>query len=307
MPLNLVTGPANAGKARFVLDAVRARVEDDPLLVVPTVHDAEAYRRELAEGGTVFGPRVTVFDGLIAEMAHRAGSAEEALGPAQRDRLLAAAIAGAELEVLAASAGSPGFVTAVGALVAELQRELVTPQRFAQAMTAWGVAHGRGGRTPGRWRRCTAGTASCSMAWAGSTASCGHGGRWRPCARRPRQWDGTPVFLYGFDDLTRLQREVVETLAEREDVDVTVALTWEAALGPGRAGIHVPGARTPGRPPRGPAGSLRVLRESGTAPPRARAVRGRGRPDRSGGCACGCWRRAASAPRSSWSPPRWSP
>ena len=73
MPLNLVTGPANAGKARHVLDAVRARVEDDPLLVVPTVHDAEAYRRELADGGTVFGPRVTVFDGLIAEMAHRAG------------------------------------------------------------------------------------------------------------------------------------------------------------------------------------------------------------------------------------------
>ena len=194
MPLTLVTGPANAGKARFVLDAVRARVEDDPLLVVPTVDDAEAYRRELAEGGTVFGPRVTVFDGLIAEMAHRAGSAEEALGPAQRDRLLAAAVAGAELEALAASAGSPGFVTAVGALVAELQRELVTPQRFAQAMTAWGVAHGReayAGEVAALYSRATA---SCSMAWAGSTASCGHGGRWRPCGRRPRNGTAPPCF-----------------------------------------------------------------------------------------------------------------
>jgi ATP-dependent helicase/DNAse subunit B len=226
MPLTLVTGPANAGKARFVLDAVRGRVEDDPLLVVPTVHDAEAYRRELAEGGTVFGPRVTVFDGLIAEMAHRAGSAEEALGPAQRDRLLAVAVAGAALEALAASAGSPGFVTAVGGLVAELQRELVTPQRFAQAMTAWGVAHGR-------------------EAYAGEVAALYRGYRelldglgrvdgelraWRALEAlraAPEKWHGTPVFLYGFDDLTRLQREVVETLAEREDVDVTVALTWE--------------------------------------------------------------------------------
>jgi ATP-dependent helicase/nuclease subunit B len=235
MPLTLVTGPANAGKARFVLDAVRARVGDDPLLVVPTLHDADAYRRELAAGGTVFGPVVTVFDGLVAEIARRAGAAAEVLGPAQRDRLLAAAVASAQLETLAASAESPGFVAAAGELVAELQRELVTPQRFTQAMTEWGAAHGR-------------------EPYAREVAALYRGYRdllerlervdgelraWRALdalRAAPARWGGTPVFLYGFDDLTRLQREVVQTLAGRDDVDVTVALTYEprAALA-GRA------------------------------------------------------------------------
>src|SRR4051812_38246309 len=288
MPLNLVTGPANAGKARHVLDAVRGRVEDDPLLVVPTVHDAEAYRRELAEGGTVFGPRVMVFDGLIAEMAHRAGSAEEALGPAQRDRLLAAAVAAAELEALAASAGSPGFVGAVGALVAELQRELVTPQRFAQAMTAWGVAHGR-------------------ETYAGEVAALYRGYRerldglcrvdgelraWRaPGAPRggPPKRGGPPRFPYrvrhppppprggpGGAARERGRPPVFPLRLRRPDPPAARGRGDAGRLrgrrcdgradlggprGPRRAVVHVPGARTPRRPPRGPARSLRVLRE----------------------------------------------
>lgn len=53
MPITLVTGPANAGKAQVVLDAVRAHTArgEGPLLVVPTEADQARYRRELAEGG----------------------------------------------------------------------------------------------------------------------------------------------------------------------------------------------------------------------------------------------------------------
>src|SRR4051812_49986046 len=72
MPLMLVTGPANSAKAAVVLDGVRAALERDPLLVVPTAGDVERYRRELADGGAVFGPRVVRFAGLIAEAARRA-------------------------------------------------------------------------------------------------------------------------------------------------------------------------------------------------------------------------------------------
>ena len=36
MPLTLITGPANAGKAGRVLDAYRASLHREPLLVVPT-------------------------------------------------------------------------------------------------------------------------------------------------------------------------------------------------------------------------------------------------------------------------------
>src|SRR3954451_22829825 len=83
VPLKLVTGPANSAKAAVVLDGVRAALDRDPLLVVPTAADAERYRRELAENGAVFGPRVLRFAGLIDEAARRAGSRPPAAG---RDR-----------------------------------------------------------------------------------------------------------------------------------------------------------------------------------------------------------------------------
>jgi hypothetical protein len=41
VPLTLVTGPANAEKAGFVLGAYRERLHREPLLVVPTPADAD--------------------------------------------------------------------------------------------------------------------------------------------------------------------------------------------------------------------------------------------------------------------------
>ena len=73
MPLTLVTGPANAEKAGFVLGAYRAALEDEPILVVPTFADVDHYRRELAGAGAVFGVRVVAFSGLMREIARRAG------------------------------------------------------------------------------------------------------------------------------------------------------------------------------------------------------------------------------------------
>ena len=50
MPITLITGPANAGKAGVVMDALRAHRARGrrPLLVVPTLADVERYRLELA-------------------------------------------------------------------------------------------------------------------------------------------------------------------------------------------------------------------------------------------------------------------
>ena len=67
MPITLITGPANAGKAQVVLDAVRRDLAHgaEPLLVVPTRADVEHYLRELAGDGAAMGVRVERFDGLI--------------------------------------------------------------------------------------------------------------------------------------------------------------------------------------------------------------------------------------------------
>src|SRR3954466_13062871 len=109
MPLHLVTGPANAAKARTVLDAARARAAASPLLVVPTFGDVEIYRRELATEGAVLGVRVEQFSGLLRELALRGGVAGGALSPLQRERVAAAAIAATPLQRLAAAAPPPGL------------------------------------------------------------------------------------------------------------------------------------------------------------------------------------------------------
>ena len=130
MPISLITGPANAGKAELVLGAVRKHSarEEDPLLVVPTRADVAHYLRELAGEGVAMGVRVERFAGLSEELARRAGVREHALGGLARERLLT---------VLAARevpAAGPGFVRALGELLAELRARRVTPARLVGAL-----------------------------------------------------------------------------------------------------------------------------------------------------------------------------
>ena len=91
MPISLITGPANAGKAHVVLDAVRRHVahREEPLLIVPTEVDQARYRRELADDGLVLGVRVERFDGLLAVVVARAGLGEVRIGALARERILA--------------------------------------------------------------------------------------------------------------------------------------------------------------------------------------------------------------------------
>src|ERR671933_10937 len=71
MPLTLVTGPANAGKAGRVLGAYRDRIAEEPVLVVPAMRDVRHSQRELASRGAVFGTRVVRFRWLFRTAADR--------------------------------------------------------------------------------------------------------------------------------------------------------------------------------------------------------------------------------------------
>ena len=44
---------------------------------------------------------------------------------------------------------------------------------------------------------------------------------------RPESWGSTPVFLYGFDDLTPIELDAVDTLSQYVGAAVTVSLTYE--------------------------------------------------------------------------------
>ena len=240
MPLQLVTGPANAAKARTVLEAARARAAASPLLVVPTMADVEIYRRELAQEGAVLGVRVERFDGLLRELAVRGAVAGRTLTELQRERVAAAAIAATPLERLAGAAQTPGFAPALVAFVQELGEARIEPPRFVRALRDWAAGE------PSR-----AGFAEelGALVLAYRRVQERTGRRDRPqhvtaaldaLREDPRRWGATPVFLYGFDDLSPLQRDVVDTLANAVGAEVMLSLTFEAgrAAFAARATLH---------------------------------------------------------------------
>jgi ATP-dependent helicase/nuclease subunit B len=228
MPLTLVTGPANAGKARWVLDEVHARIAEAPVLVVPTTQDVFRYMRELAGRGAVFGTNVVTFDRLAREIARRAGYSARVLRRTQRERLVEVAVGRVRTTTLADAVATPGFARAASGLVAELERSMVTSQRFVSALRAWGKAE------PSR----AAYADDVGALYAGYRALLDEHGlvdrelyAWRALdalREAPERWGSNPVLFYGFDDLTGLQRDAVETLLRVEGLSVTVALSFEA-------------------------------------------------------------------------------
>lgn len=224
MPIELVSGPANAGKAQVVLQAARAHAGrgEGPLLVVPTQTDQARYRRELAEGGSVLGVRVERFEGLLGEVLRRANLGEAGIGPLARERLLATL-----------GEARPGLASELARAVAELEAERVTPGRLREALRAW------------RSSSSTLGGDPSSVEWLCAVFERYHQAlaRMRRADRElrvtraldalrktPALWGATPVLLYGFDDLTELQLDAIETIGGVVDADVMVSLAYE----PGR-------------------------------------------------------------------------
>lgn len=227
MPLKLVIGPANSAKAGVVLDGLRARRRHEPWLVVPTRDDVAAFERELAEDAATGAGRVATFASLAREIARRAGWWARGVGALQRERLVAQAIEDASLDALGGVSATPGFLHAAHALVAELERSLITPQRFTAAVRAWSEAPPAAHEAAAIYDRYMRALERLGrvdpelFAWRALDA----------LRARPGAWGATPVFLYGFDDLTPLERDAVETLAKVADAEVTVSLTYE----PGRS------------------------------------------------------------------------
>ncbi len=232
MPLTLVLGPANSAKAGVVLGAYADAARRGAVLVVPTAIDARHYARELAADGVVLGSVVT-FSGLAYEVARRAQYAGRRVSELQRERILERVLAGSRLDVLRASASAAGFAAAAGELIAELQRSLVDPGRFITGLRAWAAQDVRRapyahevGRIYGDYVR--------ELDRLGRVDRELHAWRALDALRAaPYRWGGEPVFFYGFDDLTPLERDAVETLARVAGAEVTVSLTYE----PGREAL----------------------------------------------------------------------
>jgi RecB family exonuclease len=234
MPITLITGPANAGKARAVLDAVARHVAhgEQPLLVLPTGADADRYRRELAQAGPVAGVSVGVFAGLLERVARCAAVQEPELGrqplsEGAREQMLCTLAAGMQGSTVAARR----LVRALVGAIAELQAADVRPAQLRASLHVQAIESEPRAllltQLHERYREILTRAHVLDAELRARRALDVLRARpalWRTGARP------SPVLLYGFDDLTSLEMDTVETLGIAVDAPVTVALAYE----PGR-------------------------------------------------------------------------
>jgi RecB family exonuclease len=224
MPLKLIHGPPNSGRAGLIRGGFVAALERDPVLVVPTVDDVFAFERELCAAGAALGGAAMTFGALFRAVATAGGVPPGAeLSPAQRLRAISVAVDArlGRLGPLRRSASRPGFSSAFVRLLDELQAAGVDPEAVeASAGTLEGSAY-------------LSDIATLFSGYAevrertGRVDSHGIAREAIELLRRDGSfWDDRPVFLYGLDDLTPNQFELVQALAGL--TEVTVALPFEA-------------------------------------------------------------------------------
>jgi ATP-dependent helicase/DNAse subunit B len=203
VPLTLLAGPANAGKVALLLDRYAADIAREPVLVVPNRAEVQRVQRDLVAGGkAVVGGSVGTFDDVFVEIARSNGDHRAVLTDTQRGLLL---------RRLARKA-SPfaGFAETLGATLAELESGLVEPEDLEPALADLLRAYRDELERLGRWDR------DRERRYAAERL-----------ATDLDAWDGRPVYAYGFEDLTAAQWALVEGLAGR--ADVTVSLPYEPA------------------------------------------------------------------------------
>src|SRR5262249_40534512 len=144
------------------------------------------------------------------------------LGPAvsrtQRLRLAREAASRTKLRILASSSRRTGFPAALDELLSELQAALVDPISLRERAAAAGPYELE--------------IASLYESYLGARDELGrHDAHSLAAAvtaalrQRPDAWGMRPIFLYGFDDLTLEQLELVRELSA--GTQVTAALPWE--------------------------------------------------------------------------------
>ena len=278
--LSLLAGPANAGKVALLLERYLARLDDEPFLIVPNRSDVDRVERDLLRRcGCLLGGSIGTFDDLFARIAAGDPRARPVATDAQRTLVARRAVA----EVVRArhDARSPRSARFAG---------------FADALL--------GARRPSSSRACSTrptSTATLAELYAAYRAELDRVGLWdRDLLRRRASerlqseldaWHGEPVFAYGFEDLTAAEWSLLEALAGRAEVDVSLPVRA------GPRGVRVAPAH--GR------GSRRARRTGARAELAAALVRVR-RAGARAGSSGRCSRRRAPTRRRSPAPSRSS-
>ena len=222
MPLKLIHGPPNSGRAGRIRRALIEVLDRDPVLVVPTVDDVYSFERELCASGAVLGAAVMTFGGLFRTVATAGGSPPAAtLTPAQRLGAVGAAVDGRAPACARCgrSASQPGSHAPWSAFWKSFRRPGSGPPMSMPPPRHW-----RDRPTSVTSRRSSPAMRRFATGSASSTST-------RSPVRPSRlleaggEWWRRPVFVYGFDDLTGNQLDLLRGLAAA--AEVTVALPYE--------------------------------------------------------------------------------
>jgi ATP-dependent helicase/nuclease subunit B len=215
VPLSLIAGPANAGKVGLLLDRYLDSLESEPVLIVPNRSDVDFVERELlARRPALLAGTIGTFDDVFERIARAGGEGRRALPNVQRAFVVRRAIGTAALNGLSTSAQSGGFADALLETIAELESGLLEPGELdgdvSRLYSAYRAELDRLGLVDRELLQHIA-------------------------IRRLQSdldaWHGEPVFAYGFEDLTSAQWALLEALAAR--TEVSVSLPYE----PGRPGF----------------------------------------------------------------------
>jgi RecB family exonuclease len=219
MPISLIVGPPNSGRAPEIRRRLEETRDCDPVLVVPTGDDAARFERELCrERAAVLGVSIRTFASLFEQVAQAAGvRLPPLLSEPQRLALVRAAIASTPLRLLAGSAARAGFIPALDSLIAELQGALVSPAELEAAA---------GDLDDGGYERELAAlhASYVDLRQEAGRSDAGSRAEATVAAIRPRPdaWQDRPVLVYGFDDFSRAQVELLAELGRSSEVAIAV-------------------------------------------------------------------------------------
>ncbi|HEY7397781.1 MAG TPA: PD-(D/E)XK nuclease family protein [Gaiellaceae bacterium] len=204
MGLTLVAGPANAGKVARLLDRYLARLDDEPTLIVPNRSDVDRVERDLlARVGCLFAGSIGTFDDLFARLA--GDGRRPVASDAQRVLVIRKALGEVSLNGYERSARSRGFADTLLQTLGELESGLLEPTDLDGDLARLYAAYRGELDRLGLWDRDLLRRRAAERLAAELDA-----------------WSGEPVFAYGFEDLTGVEWALLEALAGRSDVEVSL-------------------------------------------------------------------------------------
>jgi ATP-dependent helicase/DNAse subunit B len=216
VPLRLIAGPANAGKVELLLDRYLAALDSrdgrEPVLIVPNRADVDRVELELlARRPALLGGSIGTFDDVFERLAGGWERRGRRLGRMQQTLLVRRVVSGADLNSFTRSAAYAGFVDSLERALEELDEGLIAPAAVEGELGGLYVAYRDELDRLERWDRGLLRSHAVERLRTELDA-----------------WHGEPVFAYGFEDLTGAEWSLLEALAAR--TEVTVSLPYE----PGR-------------------------------------------------------------------------